>query len=250
MPVGNDFDPAATARLLLRTSRFGALATLQADAVKPFCSLVNLATMPDASPILLISRLAEHTKNILIRNAVSLMVSAQDAGDPLAAPRISLVGTAELVAEETARATARRRYLAAHPSSEVFVDFGDFAFYRIAIERAHLVAGFGRIVDLGSEQVLTDISDAGALLASEDGAVAHMNADHQDALALYAGHFAGVTGGNWRCIGIDPEGLDMRDEAGRGLRVIFPRRIVAPGALRSVLKELADDARQQNRKPN
>ena len=142
-----DFDPSRLARSLLRRSRQGALATLAAGSGDPYCSLVNIASDFDASPILLISRLALHTKNILGDNRVSLMLDERAAGDPLEGSRIMLAGRAEEAAGDAA-AILRRRYLSAHPSAEVFVDFKDFSFFRIVPSGAHLVAGFGRIIDL------------------------------------------------------------------------------------------------------
>jgi len=136
----------------------------------------------------------------------------------------------------------RRRYLNAHPSSEVFADFKDFSFFRIRPSAAHLVAGFGRIVDLKPEQFLTDISDAGTLLEAELGAVEHMNADHRETMNLYATRLLGANSADWRCTGCDPDGIDMAAGT-KVLRLQFPRRIVTPVALRQILKELADQAR-------
>src|SRR5258707_14636784 len=179
-----DFDPSRLARSLLRRSRQGALATLTAGSGDPYCSLVNTACHFDASPILLISRLALHTKNILADNRVSLMLDERAAGDPLEGARIMLAGRAEEAAGEPAD-ILRRRYLNAHPSAQVFVDFKDFSFFRIRPKAAHLVAGFGRIVDLAADRLLTDLTGADALLEAEQGAVEHMNTDHRDALGLY-----------------------------------------------------------------
>jgi putative heme iron utilization protein len=245
-----DFDPVAAAKRLLRTAPSGALATLREETANPFCSLVNIGTLPDGSPILLISRLAVHTRNIAADRRISLLLSEQGAPDPLAAPRISLTGLAEQLTEPDAVATARRRYLAAHPSAELFVSFTDFSFYRIAIENIHLVGGFGRIFDLRGADVLTDTSDAGTLLVAEEGAVAHMNDDHRDTMALYASALFGDTAADWRCSGLDPEGIDMRSENGGALRVDFPQRVVTPEALRRSLKDLADHARALLSKPN
>jgi hypothetical protein len=139
-------------------------------------------------------------------------------------------------------AILRRRYLNAHPSAEAFVDFKDFSFFRIRPSAAHLVAGFGRIVDLEPGQFLTDISDAGALLEAEQGAIDHMNADHRDAIVLYATRLLGAAPADWRCTGCDPDGIDMQADSVT-LRLDFPRRIVTPAALREVLKQLADQAR-------
>jgi putative heme iron utilization protein len=238
---GADFDAADLARSLLRRSRQGALATLMADSGDPYCSLVNVASHADGSPILLISRLALHTKNILADARVSLMLDERGEGDPLEGARIMLAGRVEEAGGDQA-AILRRRYLNAHPSAETFVNFRDFSFFLIRPTAAHLVAGFGRIVDLGPEQFLTDISDAGSLLEAEQGAVDHMNADHRDAMNLYATRLLGAESAEWRCTGCDPDGLDM--QAGpRTLRLDFPRRIVTPAALRQVLKQLADQAR-------
>ena len=241
MPSAADFDAAALARSLLRRSRQGALATLMAGSGDPYCSLVNVASHPDGSPILLISRLALHTRNITSDTRVSLMLDERAAGDPLEGSRIMLAGLAEQAGagEET---ILRRRYLNAHPSAPAFVDFKDFSFFRIRPSGAHLVAGFGRIVDLNPEQFLTDISDAGSLLEAEQGAIDHMNADHRDAMNLYATRLLGAETADWRCTGCDPDGIDLH--AGRTtLRLDFPRRIVTPAALRQVLKELAGQAR-------
>jgi heme iron utilization protein len=236
-----DFDAARLARGLLRRSRQGALATLMAGSGDPYCSLVNLASHPDGSPILLISRLALHTRNILADGRISLMLDERSEGDPLEGSRIMLAGRAEQGGEGDAE-LVRRRYLNAHPSSEVFVNFKDFSFFRIRPSAAHLVAGFGRIVDLKPEQFLTDISNAGTLLEAEQGAIDHMNADHRDTMNLYATKLLGAEAADWCCTGVDPDGLDM--QAGRQtLRLDFPQRIVTPTALRQVLKQLADQAR-------
>src|ERR1700760_1522212 len=184
MQPSADFNPARLARSLLRRSRQGALATLMAGQGDPYCSLVNVASHPDGSPILLISRLALHTRNLLADDRVSLMLDERVEGDPLEGARIMLAGHAEEISAEGGR--IRQRYLNAHPSAEVFVDFKDFSFFRIRPTGTHLVAGFGRILDLKPAQFLTDISDAGALLETEQSAVEHMNTDHQEALGLYA----------------------------------------------------------------
>src|SRR5215218_9198700 len=151
-----DFDPGKLAKSLLRRSRQGALATLMAGSGDPYCSLVNLASDFDGAPILLISRLALHTKNILADARVSLMLDERAEGDPLEGSRIMLAGRAEQ-AEGAEEAILRRRYLNAHPSAEAFVDFRDFSFFRIQPAGLHLVAGFGRIIDLKPAQFLTEL---------------------------------------------------------------------------------------------
>jgi hypothetical protein len=236
-----DFDAGRLARSLLRRSRQGALATLMAGSGDPYCSLVNLASHPDGSPILLISRLALHTRNILGDSRVSLMLDERAGGDPLEGARIMLAGRAEETVGEDV-AILRRRYLSAHPSAEAFVDFGDFSFFRIRPTGTHLVAGFGRILDLKPNAFLTDISDCRALLEAEPGAIEHMNADHREAMNLYATRLLGAEAADWRCTGCDPDGIDLQAGA-ESLRLDFPSRITSPGELRKMLVKLADEAR-------
>src|SRR5229473_8614877 len=241
MQPTSDFDADRLARSLLRRSRQGALATLMAGSGDPYCSLVNVASHADGSPILLISRLALHTRNLLNDPRASLMLDERAEGVPLEGSRIMLSGRAEEAGGDDA-AIFRRRYLNAHPSAEAFVDFKDFSFFRIRPAGAHLVAGFGRIVDLGPEQFLTEMSDAAGLLEAEQGAVEHMNGDHRDAMNLYATKLLGAEPADWCCTGCDPDGIDM--QAGpTTLRLDFPERVTGPGELRKMLVRLAGEAR-------
>src|SRR6266540_4455544 len=173
-----DFDPKTAAKKLLREGRSGALATLLPGSGDPYCSLVNVATAADGAPLLLISKLAVHTKNILADARVSLMIDERKEGDPLQGARVMLMGTAA----GTDDPQAPRRYLARQPEAEMFAGFTDFAFYRIALKGAHLGAGFGRIVDLKPQDVLIETGDADELIAAEPEIVAHMNDDHADAV--------------------------------------------------------------------
>jgi len=238
MQPNADFDPKIAVRKLLRESRSGALATLMPGAGAPYCSLVNVASAADGAPLLLISKLALHTKNVAADNRVSLMLDERKEGDPLQGARVTLMGRAGVTQNEN----DARRYLARQPESEMFAGFADFAFYRMEIEDAHLVAGFGRIIDLKPEDILIDLSGADDLVAAEAGAVAHMNEDHADAVRLYATRLLGAADGDWRCAGFDPEGMELQN--GRlALRLPFPQRVTGPGPLRAVLKHLAEAAR-------
>jgi len=239
-----DFDPGKVARSLLRRSRQGALATLMTGSGDPYCSLVNVASHPDGSPIVLISRLAVHTRNILGDSRVSLMLDERAPGDPLEGARIMLAGRAEEAGNEN-RDLLRRRYLNAHPSASAFADFKDFTFFRIRPSGTHLVAGFGRIVDLKPEQFLTGVGEAGTLIEAEQGAIDHMNADHRDTMNLYATKLLGAEAADWRCTGIDPEGIDMRADA-MTLRLDFPQTVNGPAELRKILVKLAETARAKS----
>lgn len=231
------FNPRLAAKKLLREGRSGALATLMPGCGDPYCSLVNVATAIDGAPLLLLSNLALHTKNIQADARVSLMLDERKEGDPLEGARIMLMGACAKTDRTVAGAYLRR-----HPEAEMFAGFGDFAFYRMAIARAHLVAGFGRIVDIKPEDLLADMSNAQALVESEIDAIAHMNEDHADACRLYATKLLGGSDGDWRCVGIDPDGLELQ-QGRTALRLEFPQRVTGPGPLRAVLKQLADQTR-------
>ena len=232
------FDAKLAAKKLLREGRSGALATLMAGNGDPYCSLVNVATVPDGAPLMLLSTLAIHTKNLLADNRVSLMLDERKAGDPLEGARVMLMGSCSKKADSSAASILST----ASSGGRAVASFGDFAFYRMDIARAHLVAGFGRIVDLAPQDILTDISDAQALIDAEADAIAHMNADHAEACRLYATKLLGAPDGDWRCVGIDPEGIELQN--GRAaLRLFFPQRVTGPGPLRAMLKQLADEAR-------
>jgi putative heme iron utilization protein len=232
------FDARIAAKKLLREGRSGALATLMAGSGDPYCSLVNVASAPDGAPLLLLSKLAVHTKNVLADSRASLMLDERKEGDPLQGARVMLMGRLGATGEPAARAA----YLRRQPEAEMFADFADFAFYRMVIGRAHLVAGFGRIVDLTAQDVLTDTAGAEALIAAEADAIAHMNADHAEALRLYATKLLGGPDGDWKCVGIDPEGIELQ-QGRMALRLFFPQRVTGPGPLRAVLKDLAEKAR-------
>src|SRR5258705_13991717 len=117
-----EFDAARLTRSLLRRSRQGALATLMAGSGDPYCSLVNVASHADGSPILLISRLAVHTRNLRDDSRVSLMLDERAEGDPLEGSRIMLAGRAVEASGDDV-AVFPRRYLNPHPSAEAFVNF-------------------------------------------------------------------------------------------------------------------------------
>ncbi len=238
MKATPEFNAAGAAKTLLREARSGALATLMAGSGDPYCSLVNVATAADGAPLLLISRLALHTRNVLADARVSLMLDERKPGDPLEGARVMLMGSVS----KTDDAAVRRRYLARQPEAEMFVGFADFAFYEVKLKAAHLVAGFGRIVDLTPADVLTDLAGAEALVEAEPDVIAHMNADHAETCRLYATKLLGAADGEWRCAGCDPEGLELQN--GRlALRLPFPQRVTSPGVLRAVLKQMADRAR-------
>jgi hypothetical protein len=232
------FDPRLAAKKLLREARSGALATLVPGSGDPYCSLVNVATTIGSTPVLLLSELALHTKNLHSDVRASLMVDERKVGDPLEGARVMLMGRCVKDGDLATRVA----YLRRHPDAEMYANFSDFSFYRMEIGYAHLVAGFGRIVDLKPQDILTDTAGAQALAEGEADAIAHMNTDHADACRLYATKLLGAADGDWRCVGIDPEGIELQNGL-MALRLPFPQRVTAAGPLRAMLKELAERAR-------
>src|SRR5882724_7988293 len=177
-------DMSRTVRDLVRGLDRAALATaLPGEGGGwPYASLVLVAVDHDLSPILLLSDLAEHAKAIAADDRVSLLFDGTYGLDqPLTGPRVSLVGRAA----RTEDSRLGQRFLARHPDAEMYAGFKDFHFYRVAVERAHMVAGFGNIRWLTAAELMPvpapDLADA------ESSIVEHMNNDHGDALQLYAG---------------------------------------------------------------
>lgn len=232
------FLPIPAARRVLRSAATASLATLDGDGF-PFVTLATVATTMAGEPVFLLSDLAAHTRNLKRDNRASVLLVAPggEAGDPLAGARLTVVGT---LAADHDPAT-RRRFLAHHDESANLVEFTDFHFYRLTVSGAHLVAGFGRIVDLRREELLADISDCADLAESEPSAVDHMNDDHGEAPSLYATKLLGMPAGDWRTTGADPDGLDLRAGAMRA-RLEFPRKIRTGAELRAILAHFAREA--------
>lgn len=158
-------DLAREARLTMRRAFTGSLATLDKDTGYPFASLVSVAISPIGDPILLLSGLARHTKNIAVSGKASLLLEAVTGNDdPLEAARITVQGDLAKSSSDGARA----RYLARHPEAASYADFADFAFYEMTVTNAHFIAGFGRIHTL-KRDVLCLVDDvqlsAGAVSA-------------------------------------------------------------------------------------
>lgn len=238
-----DFDAKTVARGLLRTTRAGSLATLDRSSGYPFASLVNIATDMDGSPLILVSRLSTHTANLENDARASVLLASTGKGDPLAHPRLTVLGTfAQISRDDVQEARIRRRFLARHPKSELYAGFADFSFWRLTIVSAHLNGGFARAADLTAADVRTDIGGAESLVEAEAGALAHMNEHHAEAVRLYATRLLGAEDGRWRLTGLDPDGLDLAlgDQA---LRLPFPFRVADPQVLRNVLIDLTAKAR-------
>ncbi len=238
-----DFDPKLVAKGLLRATRAGSLATIDRNTGHPFASLVNVATDVDGAPLILVSRLSTHTANLEQDGRASVLLASTGKGDPLAYPRLTLLGSFVQIERGSADdPRVRRRFLARHPKSELYAGFADFSFWRLNAVSAHLNGGFARAADLKAADVMTNIAGAEALIEAEDGAIAHMNDEHAEAVRLYATRLLGAQDGKWRLTGLDPDGLDLA-LGDATLRLPFPKRVTHPQTLRKIVVDLAAKAR-------
>jgi putative heme iron utilization protein len=225
----------AATRFLLRRKYRAALGTLMPGG-GPYVSLVEVATDAGGAPLMLLSDLAQHSVNLKADPSASLLLDG--TGETLDGPRATLLGQVTAVEDEAARA----RFLARHPAAARHAGFADFHLYRFAVERAHLVAGFGRIAWAQAGDILLPEARCAALAAAEAGIVAHMNEDHADAVSLYATALEGAAPGGWRMTGIDPEGFDIADGT-RRLRLTFDTFIGSSQDARAALVDLVKRAR-------
>lgn len=232
-------------RRFARAHRAGALASVDSrhDGA-PANALVTYACDLDGSPIFLFSTLSEHTRNLRDDPRAALLIeAAKSHRNPQAGPRVSFVGT---VKKATAKQVdhLRDRFLACHPDAKLYAGFGDFAFYRMIVERVHAVGGFAQARWLPAKRVI--IKDRAILASISDtaaGVIEHMNNDHADALDLCARKILRRRGAGWQMTGLDPDGCDLR----RGpyvARLNFETTVESADDCRRELVALTKKARQ------
>lgn len=231
--------PESLSRRLIRACDRAVLSTALPDGAWPYGSLVMTACDHAANPLLLISDLAEHTTNLGHDSRASLLFDGTVGLDsPLTGARVTVLGTISKTDDPALAA----RYTARHPESQMFAGFGDFNFYEMTVERAHIVAGFGVIHWIDSSDLLFDIAGFEDLAAAEDDIVTHMNEDHADAVQLYATSLLGLKAGDWTMTGVDPEGCDLRN-GGDVARLDFEKPAENAEAARAALVRLVKAAR-------
>jgi putative heme iron utilization protein len=236
---------AERARTLVEQGRTGMLSTLsRRHPGHPFGSVMPYATDDGGRPLFLISTLAMHTQNLGADPRASLLVAEPStAEDPLALGRITLMGTAGHVPPSD-QATARSAYLARHPNASNWVDFEDFAFWRLELVDIYWVGGFGAMDWLRVADYAAARPDP--LAGAAPDILEHMNQDHGDALLTFARVLGGEEADEARMVGVDRLGfkLRLRSSSGlRGCRIAFPREISTSAACREVLIEMLRDCR-------
>ena len=237
-----DEDARRLAKGLIRTARHGALAVSEPQTGRAQVSRVGVATNQAGSPVILISQLSPHFQALEANPKASILLGEPGKGDPLAHPRISLSVTAHKVSDGGERTGLRARYLARHPKAELYVDFADFAFWRLESEAASLNGGYGKAYEMAAGDVMSP--HLAALEANERGAVDHMNEDHLDAIDLYAHQALSDPGEGWRIASLDAEGMDLirKEEL---VRVWYPKALSKADALRGMLVAMAKQMRGQ-----
>ena len=242
---------AERARTLAYLVRSGALATLsRKHPGYPFASVMPYALDEQGRPLVLISSMAMHTHNLEVDARASLLVTqpvtqaaGQEAGDPLAAARLTLLGEARrLAGPDTGK--AREVYLARHPRASYWVDFDDFSFWRLDVKDVYFVGGFAAMDWVTPDDYRAARPDP--LADAAPGIIDHMNKDHADALIAYARHFAREAADEATMIAVDRLGFRLRLRSGERLhavRIAFPREVRSAAESRSVLIEMLGQAR-------
>lgn len=239
---------AHTARQFLSSTHNGILSTFSSKfSGYPFGSVAPFILDQHAQPVILISSIAEHTKNILTNPKVSLLVFEGNE-DLQASSRLTLMGEAiKIASTETSPdyQNLQARYLRYFPQSASYFATHDFAFYRIAITHARFIAGFGKMGWIeGHELAGNELTSTPTILSTQEtGIIEHMNADHAHSMMAYCQHFHNITAVNAEMLGIDCEGFDVKatlpDNSTKTIRFTFDQPISDAQSARVALVALS-----------
>jgi len=239
MPIKKS-DAIAHSRQLVRAGRSATLSTiLSASEGWPYSSFVTYATDQSGCPIFLFSDLSDHTRNLKADPRVSVLVEqASGRKNPQTGPRVSLIGKIK----KTRNPNHAIRFLTCHPRAEMYAGFTDFNFYHMRVERAHYIGGFASAVWHKGEEFQTPSKLAQHMTEAEVDILAHMNADHADAIDLFANKLLRRKGNGWKMIGIDADGIDLI-KSERLARLAFTSPITKANNARTELIALVSKAR-------
>jgi len=236
---------AERARTMAGQISTGTLCTIALEpAGYPYGSLVTFA-FDEGNPVFLISGLAEHTRNLERDPRASLLVAESGSVDPLANGRVTMLGLCTRV--EGDGGSVRTAFLAAHPNAGYYADFRDFAFWKLHVDSVRYIGGYGRMSWITKAE--WHAAEPDPLASSAAGVIAHMNADHADALVLYCRAFSKATEiTSASMTGVDRYGFEMsaRTKDGpRPVRVAFPAAVNTPEDARAALIAMLNDARNK-----
>lgn len=228
---------AREARQMLRAHRYGALCTLSKKFDgHPFGSITPYLADHDGSLLILISALAEHTKNIQHDPRVSLITHSQDSPHIQTQGRVTIVGAAHPVA---GRKQSGKRYLRYFPEAETYFAMHDFSFYRIVPQSIRYIGGFGKIHWVAADKYTTHPYP---LIEQEDDVIAHMNTDHRETMRSYCRRFKQIEAPDAEMLGIDCDGFDVRADA-KVLRFDFAEKVLDAQQARQALVKMSQETR-------
>jgi putative heme iron utilization protein len=236
---------AERARTLIHLGRVGSLSTMSRKHPGwPFGSVMPYALDGAGRPLFLISTMAMHTQNIEADPHASLLIAQSDAPDPLGAARLTLMGeAAKLPIEDVAG--ARKIYLSRHENARYWVDFDDFAFYRLEIQDLYFVGGFGVMGWVTADDYI--LAEPDPLAEAAPGIIEHMNQDHADALLLLAKFFGGVEADHAIMTAVDRLGFHVRLTSAdrvRGIRIAFLLQARTVADTRKIMEQMLRLARE------
>jgi putative heme iron utilization protein len=221
------------ARYLIRGAGVASLATLEPGSGNPYVSMITVATETGGSPLFLISKLALHTRNIEADPRASILFTMSgESSDPLALGRVSAMGVAERADGEL----SRTRFLARHPEAAVYAGFADFSLWRLRVEKAHYVGGFGKIRTLAGDSLIRRGDAIQTWDAEISRILTNYNQHNGSGLAKLA-----ARDGDWRLAACDPEGCELVCGE-QAIRVAFPEAVEDVNAIPEILMRLAAGA--------
>jgi len=219
---------------IIRNARLATLATLEESTHHPYGSLIAVATETDGSPLFLISQLARHTQHLKADSRACLLLTGEpDPKEPLNIGRVSVMG----VAEPVEGALVRQRFLARHPGAAGYVDFQDFGFWRLVVERAHHVGGFGRIAWFVPDDLLAERARVREWEAVIGSRIERLNATASETINALGGPLEAGKSDGWRLAACDPDGCDLVSGE-RSVRLAFGRRLDHPDEIAGALQAL------------
>lgn len=213
---------AELSRTLVRNHTLASLSTLTAEG-NPYGSLVQFCDDEKGHPLLFVSGLAEHTHNFLKDPRASLLVWSGEA-DPLAHGRVTLVGNVEAASDQL------EYYVQRIPGAQRYKSFKDFQVFRLRVEQARFIAGFGRMSWMTGEEY--QAADPDPIFAMRAGIIAHMNEDHLDAMDQIARHLGERAAGHWTIHDADRYGYELVCEGQEPLRVAFEPPVATSNEVR------------------
>ncbi len=236
MPPPSEVAPIA--RRVMRLADKVALASIDLESGGPFLSLTGVACLMDVTPILLMSDISRHTKNLGKDPRASLLFDGTgNHANPLSEDRVSVNG--RIV--KCTQLEAEQRFMARHPKA-FYAQFADFSFYELQVDDAHFVGGFGTALSVRADILCLKKAEIHELQAAEQSILSHMNEQHGEAVRNMAVNLLQGRDGPWQLTGIDPEGCDfmMRKER---CRLDFSSHVKTPDEAHQILVAQAKKAR-------